>query len=487
MANCKRCGRQLPPFSFRKICQWCVQHEAAQRGEESENATQVVQPMPWVRREQSTISLTQILFGANIAVFIAMLLASGEPTAFLDPMHEFSGPLLEHWGANWGPLTLSGDWWRLLTYMFVHGGLLHIGFNMWCLWDLGALSESLYGRWTYLVIYLTTGVIGGLASLAWHPFISTVGASAAIFGLAGALISSFYLGEFSLPKMAIKGTLMSLLVFAGFNLFFGGMFPGVDNSAHIGGLISGLIFGALVAKFAPHQDNSAQRIAVLGVMVLVVAGGAFGIAKWRGGTMRFVRAYQSLRENEGDSLSRLQDLVREQPNSVDAHFGLAEAYFKRHDFPHAEAEFKRILELQPQLGEARFDLGITYLNEKQLDQAKAQFTQLLTQDSGNAGAHYGLGLVSAEQGNDVAALEQFKTAAASNPRISGLYFDMGNAYARLGKYDDAIAAYLKEKNQSADNADLENALADVYQAKGMTQQAQDARGRAAQLKGAATQ
>lgn len=487
MANCSRCGRQLPPFTFRKICQWCVQHEAAQRGEESENATQVVQPTPWVRRGQSTISLTQILFGANIAVFIAMVLASGEPAAFLDPMHEFSGALTQHWGANWGPLTLSGDWWRLLTYMFVHGGLLHIGFNMWCLWDLGALSESLYGRWTYFVIYITTGVAGGLASLAWHPFVSTVGASAAIFGLAGALISSFYMGEFSLPRAAIKGTLMSLLVFAGFNLFFGGMFPGVDNSAHIGGLISGLILGVLVAKFAPHQDNSPRRIAVLGVMVLAVVAGAFGIAKWRGGTMRFVRAYESLRENEGDSLSRLQDVAREQPKSADAHFGLAVAYFDRHDFPNAEAEFKRTLELEPQRADARFDLGITYLNEKKLDEAKAQFTQILAQDSGNADGHYGLGVVSAEQGNDAAALEQFKTAAAGNPRISGLYFDMGNAYARLGKYDDAVATYLKEKNQSADNADLENALADAYQAKGMTQKAQEARGRAAQLKAAGTQ
>ena len=483
MANCSRCGRQLPPFSLRKICQWCVQHEAAQRGEESE--TQVVQPMPWVRRGQSTISLTQILFGANIAVFIAMLLASGEPTAFLDPMHEFSGALTQHWGANWGPLTLSGDWWRLLTYMFVHGGLLHIGFNMWCLWDLGALSESLYGRWTYLVIYLTTGVGGGLTSLAWHPFVSTVGASGAIFGLAGALIASFYLGEFSLPKMAIKGTLTSLLVFAGFNLFFGGMFPGVDNSCHIGGLVSGLIMGTLVAKLAPQHDT--RRVAVLGVMVLAVVAGAFGIAKWRGGTMRFVRAYESLRDNQDDSLSRLQQVAREQPNSIDAHGMLAEAYFKRHDFPHAETEFKRVVELEPQLAQARFDLGLTYLNEKQLDPAKAQFTQILAQDSANAGGHYGLGLVLAEQGSDAAALEQFKTAAASNPNISGLYFDMGNSYARLGKYDDAIAAYLKEKNQSADDADLENALADAYQAKGMTQQAQEARNRAGQLKGGGAQ
>ena len=136
---------------------------------------------------------------------------------------DFPGEVMLHFGANYGPRTLSGDWWRLLTYMFLHGGIMHIAFNMWCLWDLGALCESLYGRWTFAAIYLITGVSAGLASVAWNPGVLSVGASGAIFGLAGALIASFYLGEFSLPKIAIRGTLRSLLVFAVFNLVFGGL------------------------------------------------------------------------------------------------------------------------------------------------------------------------------------------------------------------------------------------------------------------------
>src|SRR5690349_17153639 len=141
MANCIRCGRQLPSLTFgKKICQWCVQHEAAQRGELPDDAPQPVITAPWVRRSQSNITLTHVLFGANVAVFLAMALAGG---AVMD----FDGRVMVHFGANFGPLTLSGDWWRLLTYMFLHGGLMHIAFNMWCLWDLGALCESLYGRW----------------------------------------------------------------------------------------------------------------------------------------------------------------------------------------------------------------------------------------------------------------------------------------------------------------------------------------------------
>src|SRR5215467_8948221 len=232
MAKCIQCGRQLPPLTLgKKICQWCVQHEAAQRGEEDDNAVQRVMPAPWARDGVSNISLTHVIFGANVAVFVAMVYAAGST--------DYNGQLLTDFGANFGPYTLSGQWWRLLTYNFLHGGVFHILMNMWCLWNLGALCESLYGRWTYAAVYLITGVAGGLTSVAWNPHVLSVGASGAIFGLTGALIASFYLGEFSLSGISIKGTLSSLLFFAGFSLFLGKVAPGVDNAAHIGGLVSG--------------------------------------------------------------------------------------------------------------------------------------------------------------------------------------------------------------------------------------------------------
>ena len=272
MANCIQCGRKLPGLSFgKKKCQWCLQYEAAQRGEEGEDAKQIVMPAPWLRQGTIGPSLTQVLLGANVAVFLLAL-------AF---------PQIDNAGVNYGPYTLQGEWWRLATYMFLHGGFLHIAFNMWCLWDLGALCESLYGRATFAAIYLITGVAGGVASVGWRPLGATVGASGAIFGLAGALVASFYLGEFSLPRDAIRATLRSLAFFVVVNVVLSGVIPGVDNACHIGGLISGMILGALIAVVAPGLDQAAQRVGVIAIVAVIVIASAVGVIRWRASQIHF--------------------------------------------------------------------------------------------------------------------------------------------------------------------------------------------------------
>jgi rhomboid protease GluP len=238
-------------------------------------------PTPWVRREAS-IGVTQIILGINVAVFLGMALSSSSVMDF--PVRE-----LVTWGANVGALTFSGEWWRLLTSVFVHGGLLHIAFNMWCLWNLGALCESLYGRWTYVAIYLICGVGASLASAACQPYTPSVGAAGAIFGLAGARLAAFKLGEFSAPRSALSGTLRSLGAFVVYNLIFGAIIPGIDNTAHIGGLVTGLIVGALIALIAPQQDQAPRRAAIFVVMILALAAGAIGAVHHYDIPLRFGR------------------------------------------------------------------------------------------------------------------------------------------------------------------------------------------------------
>jgi rhomboid protease GluP len=303
MANCVRCGRQLPGFTFgKKICQWCVQHEKYQRGEIADDAAQPVMRTPWVRRGESTITLTQIFFGMNIAVFLGMALSSST-------IMDFPAQVLVQWGANVGAFTLRGEWWRLLTCVFVHGGLIHIAFNMWCLWDLGALSESLYGRWTFAAVYLISGLGASLASVTWNPYVMSVGASGAIFGLAGALIAAFKLGEFSVPRSSLSGPLRSLMVFVVFNLAFGAASGVTDNAAHVGGLVTGLILGALIALLAPRQDQAPRRAAIFLATLLVLAGSATELAHHYGLPLRLGRAPFARTNNAPENIPAVPGLM----------------------------------------------------------------------------------------------------------------------------------------------------------------------------------
>jgi rhomboid protease GluP len=271
MTNCTRCGRQIPESTYAgNVCPECRQMAFA-----TPAATgPVLQPQPpVVARPRSTYRppVTMALVGLNVLVFAAMAISGA---SLMGP----SPAQLLRFGADFGPLTLGGQPWRILTSNYVHIGLVHIFFNMWCLWNLGPLSERILGPWTYFWTYTACGIAGSLASLWIHPAVIGAGASGAIFGLAGALITALYLGKLPYPGQMLRGLMRSLLSFAGYNLFFGAVVPGIDNSAHIGGLLTGLAIGALLAPQlaqAGEQRRAHERFIFIGVAVFLVAFGMF--------------------------------------------------------------------------------------------------------------------------------------------------------------------------------------------------------------------
>jgi membrane associated rhomboid family serine protease/Tfp pilus assembly protein PilF len=415
--------------------------------------------------------------GLNVAVYIAMVLAG---ISYISP----TTPDLLHWGANFGPLTLGGQWWRLLTCTFVHIGIIHIALNMWCLWELGALAETLYGPWTYAGIYLVSGLGASLTSVAWNPIRPSAGASGAIFGLAGALISAFYLGEFSLPRAAIRGTLRSVVIFAGYNLVFGAVSGRTDNAAHIGGLAMGLILGALMVKLAADERASVPRAAILLSLLLAVVAGTGWLQHARGQLFHTQRGYTLLQDGKATlAIPELQDAIRQRPDYAPAHFALAQAFLSAGQLGNAETELKKVVALQPGNEGASYRLGSVYLNEKRTQLAKDTFTAMLARNVHSAAGHLGLGMVASAEANYPVAVEEYQTAAHLSPGAGeGLYYKLGLAYAKLQRYDDAIAALLRERQQGNDDYDTELALAAAYQAKGMRSQAEEAIRRAAQLK-----
>jgi rhomboid protease GluP len=472
MANCVQCGRQLPGLSFgKKLCQWCVQNEAAKRGEDS--PIQRVEPAPWVRQQSGSMAVTQAIFGINVAVCVAMSLAVGV-TVLGDPA--WMG-LAVRLGANYGPYTISGQWWRLLACVFIHGGLLHIAFNMWCLWNLGRLAESVYGHWTFAAVYLIAGLASSLASLIWHASspVASVGASGAIFGIAGALIASFYLGEFSMPRAAMSGMLRSVVTFVAYNLFFGAVVSGIDNAAHVGGVLMGLLLGALIAKVAPGHDDFLRRIAVLLLGVLLVVGGAMWLQRGHAYMLHGQNGVGLLGQGKTDEgIAELQKSVHLRSDFAPAHSALARAYVSKHDFENAALELRRVIALNPRSEDAYYRLGLIYLEQKQPAKSQDTFAQLLKIDPNSADGHAGLADALSEQHRNLEALEEYKRVAALDSGYQGVYYNIGVMQARLTRYDDAISSLLKQR-QTADDADNEKLLADVYDAKGMKKEAADAR------------
>ncbi|WPP01777.1 rhomboid family intramembrane serine protease [Pseudomonas sp. HR96] len=192
--------------------------------------------------------VTYTLIAVNTLVFLAMC-ASG--VGVMSP----NAAMTLEWGSNFGPLTLSGEWWRLITSMFVHFGLLHLLLNMVTLYQVGRLTERLYGSWRLLGLYLFAGITGSLTSIFWHPTINSAGASGAIFGVFGGLLVYMLKYRHQLPAATAKRQLTSILILIGYNLFFGFTQQGIDNGAHLGGLAGGLLLGLALSR-APGRTGA---------------------------------------------------------------------------------------------------------------------------------------------------------------------------------------------------------------------------------------
>ncbi len=179
--------------------------------------------------------VTPILIDINLAVFALMVFSGAD---FFQPGTQS----LVRWGANVRYLTLDGQWWRIITNVFVHIGILHVLFNMYALVYIGVLLEPQMGRLRFLAAYLLTGIMASLASLYWHSNTVSAGASGAIFGMYGVFLA--LLTTNLIDKTRRRALLISIVVFVAFNLLYGAR-AGVDNAAHVGGLVSGILIGYL--------------------------------------------------------------------------------------------------------------------------------------------------------------------------------------------------------------------------------------------------
>lgn len=241
------------------------------------------------RSRWASAPATYTLLGINCAVFLLMTLGGSSPLA---PNTD----KLVAWGADHAGLVLvGGQWWRIVTAMFVHVGILHLATNMWCLWNLGLLAEPLMGSFGVFAAYILTGAAGNLLSTFYNwvrpmheggiiAYPVGAGASGAVFGIAGALIVLLKSNRLPVPPIELKRLRRSVIYFAGINLVIGfsisvgtdviGSGIRIDNWAHIGGFTSGLLFAMPMWPRigTPRRSfNTRLRIAVgmlTGILVL---------------------------------------------------------------------------------------------------------------------------------------------------------------------------------------------------------------------------
>jgi rhomboid protease GluP len=174
-------------------------------------------------------------------------------------------------------IVVEDQYWRLVTAMFLHAGLVHLAFNMYALYIFGALVESAFGSAWFLAIYFVSGILASITSFALsgnNVFGVSVGASGAVFGLLGAWVAYNYRRRGSILASRNLQTAMMLIVL---NLVLGFSIAGIDNSAHIGGLVSGIAAGAFAEGFGRRTARTATR--VVGFALLVAAGA--GVLAWR--------------------------------------------------------------------------------------------------------------------------------------------------------------------------------------------------------------
>lgn len=188
---------------------------------------------------------TAIVLDLNILVFLLMIFSGVD-------IISASGSEVLQWGANRRLETAGGEWWRLLTSMFLHGGLMHLFLNISGLLIAAIFIEPLLGRKNYFILYILSGLCGGIASICWYPNTISVGASGAIFGLYGAILGLLLTNAF--PKRGKRGILTMIGIYVGVNLLWG-LTGGIDNAAHIGGLLSGALVGIILYKLDEGHKN----------------------------------------------------------------------------------------------------------------------------------------------------------------------------------------------------------------------------------------
>jgi rhomboid protease GluP len=314
-------------------------------------------------------------------VLVALMVLAFGATVALGGTTMWGGGRLFELGALYAPAVWAGDWWRLLTWIFLHGGLLHLFVNSLSLVSLGRVIEPTLGAARFLVVFFLSGLVSGLATLAFVTDVPSVGASGAVFGLAGLLLAEELTRRRVYRRLEVAGgrrwrpqaSIVPALVL---NLALGVMVPVVNNYAHVGGLLAGFLLGtAWIERNLRHRARSRLAYLALGALIGALAvKGAWPGFSW------------APAEREGTEAAEAGDWER----AYDA-------------FSRAIEQGRRGADVYARRAQAAGQTG-------RLDQALADVNEALARDPGNPGFRYLRAAIHHVRGDRAAALADGRAA-----------------------------------------------------------------------------
>lgn len=404
--------------------------------------------------------VTGAIVAVNVAVFLLMVASGVSP---LRPDNED----LFRFGADFGPATISGEWWRLLSCTFVHIGVIHIGFNMWALWQSGRLAERFFGNGAFLLLYLASGIGASIASLLWHPNIVSAGASGSIFGVFGGLLAVVLLHRREIPPTLFRDLRKSTITVIAYNVLIGSAVPGIDNAAHLGGLATGFALGICLRRPLPEPrsegdfgrrpglepDSGRRFFRALPVLVLVVASAAG--AKFRVEATPEVRsgrhfdlavAASEAGDGEG-AMKEIETWLAVQPDDPRGLSLRGTLRGLKGDLDGAAADWVKASGLAPDYPYPRKRLGWARQEQGDLDAAHSYFTDVIRLDGEDAEAYAGRGWVRMQQGRPEPALADLDEALELAPGMEiprtfrpYVLYDLQRWPEALAAFRDTIAA-----------------------------------------------
>jgi membrane associated rhomboid family serine protease/Flp pilus assembly protein TadD len=381
--------------------------------------------------------VTAALFAANMIVFI-MLVVTTNLRSMLDPSEQ----TLINWSANYGPLTLGGEPWRILSNTFLHASVFHLAVNLYVLFNLGPFAEELLGSRRMFALYMLSGVTGSLSSLIWNPFQISAGASGALFGLFGCFVEQSVLGSGFTLKEILRPARVMLMIAVVLSCVYGAFIPGVDNAAHLGGFLAGTLLSHFFRQDLKSVWNKRDS-AVVGVsLTALILGTSAEYFSVRSNPqflamLDYQNALPLLKQKKYQEALTYLNTAANRYKSVDIFLKRANALCKLGRFDDALDDCNSAIDVEPDIADGYLGRGYVHHCQNNEGMAIEDINKALEINNKNPVAYNNRAWSYASLGSWQTAIDDCNKALAIAPDLAIALDTRGLCYLQIGEHQKA--------------------------------------------------